>query len=928
MKRLFRLFSALSFGAIILVGCGEASRTVEEHMDAAVAFRGQGEDDAAVLELKAAIKKAPDDHSARWLLGTIYLSQGESAAAAKELERSMELGHDPGEVVIPLAEALLQERRYGAVLDQTEGLGNLAGEDQVRLWVLRGHAQKGLNAYNEADELYDRALALSSDDAEAMLGKAEIQARQNSFDEARDWITLSLESDPSLSRAWSLLGEIEQLSGDLKAAENAFSKAIEVNPEGVHELASRGIVRLSMGKVGQAASDINMAWRLNNLKPLKQPLVYYAAGLLALENDNYERAAQALEEMLQFEPNYLPARYYLATAHYRMGNLEQADQGATFVLERTPNFVGAHRLYAAVKLAQRDYVEARQVLENILSFVPDDHWSRSMLADIGVLEGSPEDALENYHRLVELYPESEKAHRNLALGLMMVDPEKSREVVLERIEESGASVETSTLVMLSFVRSGKWDEAIAAGRDLVAMDRDNWDAHTLLAGAYMGKGDDASARASLREALALKPGNPNAASNLARLEVEAGDFVEARRLYEEILRYNPDEIAPILFLSTLDQQEGDIEGAIARLEAAVKRHPKDVMLHFRLATLYNVTGQPSQVVSMTYWLAPEVARAGLMLDALGSAYFALGQYGAAIEVQQKLVEAEPNLPGGHFVLSRSYLASGEIALAKEELQRTLELNPEHKGARIMRVQLMRLERRIDEAVELLVALPPELAQTPQVLVEKGWIAIYAEDYAQAEQYFSEALERAPINDIVIQLALSRWQAGKKDAALDTYRAWLRKNPGDAKVLIHLANSNMQLGLDHAALKSFRKLESLNPENPVVLNNIAWLLRSKDTDEALAYAQRAVNLAPTWSAALDTLGSIHLELEEYDLARRSFGQALERSPGNPDIRYHMAMVAVRTGQSDEARDILQSILGDPALAFASRDDAEALLASLN
>ncbi len=930
MRGAISLWLRLVLVTLILGACGADDRTPQEHIDAAVAFEAQGQLDAAIQELKAALQQSPDLSDARFLLGSIQLRTGDHSAAAKELMRSFELGYDPEVLAIPLATALLSQREYQELIDVAGDLPNLTGDDQVQLLVLRGHALTGLGELEEGDALYDMALSLKDDAAEARLGKAQVEANRGNLEKARAWIASALDADPKLNSAWSLLGDIEQFDGNLEAAEIAYSEALKIKAESVHELASRALVRLARDDLNGARQDVTQAMRLNTRAPMKQPLAYYAQGQLRLKSGNYEKAIQSLEKMLEYTPDYLPARYYLGIAHYRLGNIEQADQNATLFRTRAPRFPGAHRLYAAVKYSQGEFDEAREVLENLLSFIPEDTWSLAMLSDIALVQGDASQSVEGYRRLVELYPDSVSAHRNLALGLMVMDPKQARQVLLEQLDKEGGgerATETKTLVLLSYLRAQQWDEAVVAAQDLIADDGKNWDAYTLLAGAYTGKGETDKAREAYRQALQLRPGNMNAANNLARLEVKSGNLKAARTLYEEMRDNNPDEVAPILYLNALDQQEGKFEEAQARLESAIATHPAETTLKLALARLYLTTGQPSSVLSMSYELNADQANSPAMLQVLGDAQFALGQPAAAAEVYEKLVRAVPDVATLHYLLGRAYASAGRLGDAYEQLQEAVQIDDEHYASQILRIQLLRLENKGAQARQLLTALDSQLTDRPEVLVEQGWLALYENDFDAARAAFEKAFARAPINDMVVQLGVVDWQDGKPEAAIERYKEWLAKNPDDPKILIHLGNTYLQLGMDDDAVRVFESLRKLNPDNPVVLNNLAWLLRKTSPDKAMDYAERTVQLAPGWGAALDTLGSIQLEQGDLNRAERSFEQALQRSPGNPDIRYHLAVVSARRGNTGQAVTILKAILADRDTPFASRAEAEQLLASL-
>ena len=586
---------------------------------------------------------------------------------------------------------------------------------------------------------------------------------------------------------------------------------------------------------------------------------------MSLKQQKYPQAVISFDKLLELEPNNLPAKYFLAVAHYRQGNVEQADQLASAFRAQAPQYPGGHRLYAAIKFTQGEFAEAQEILEDLLSFEPDDRWVLGLLADIAIIRGNPEQSIESYRRIVELDSGSSDSSTQLALGLMMTDPAESRELLQSQAERDGASPQLKALVIVSYLKAGEWDEAIAAASELTRDMPENWDAYTLLGGAYLGNGEDEKARVALTRALELQPGNPNAANNLARLELDAGNDAAARALYEQILKAHPERVAPVLFLSALDQQNENFEDALQRLEVAVAAHPKDLSVNLALARLNLRVGQPSKNISMSYDLAKELRENPLLLQVMGDSQFALGQFDAAADIYEKLIAQIQNDAGLYYRLGRTYAAQGQLSDANAQLQKVNQIDPQNYSAKILRVHLLRLENKSAQASQLLNELVPEYEDRPEILIEQGWLAMYQNKFEEAVTAFQKALEQAPDNTIVVQLGAAQWNAGDKAATVDGYEEWLRANPDDMKVKVHLANTYLQWGKDDEAIAAFEELLGLNPENPVVLNNLAWLLRERDSDRALKYAETSLKESPNWAAGLDTMGSIRLARGENDLA---------------------------------------------------------------
>ncbi|MFK7976874.1 MAG: XrtA/PEP-CTERM system TPR-repeat protein PrsT [Halioglobus sp.] len=925
MKR--SVASAVIF-IFILLGLGACAeeKTTAEYVAFAKSFREVGDLDSAVVELKNALRQSPDSVEARWILGSIYLDTGDGEGAEKELRRCADLGMEYSDIVVPLMQAMVQQEKYREVIDTLFDEPSMDDDALKNIWLMRGHSYLKLQELAPADEAFDKALALVEADPEALLGKARVAANRDTFEKARSWLDKVFAADPAYAPAWSFLGDLEQFQQNPEAAEQAYTKALESRPNDVYDLASRAMMRIFQNKLKSAEQDFQSARRENARLKIKQPLVLYVRGQLNLKRNKNEIAAAAFDTMLEQTPSYLPARFFLAVAHYKQGNIEQAEENLGIFRAKAPRYTAGHRLYAALKFSQGNYNEARQVLEDLLSFDPDDAWSLALLADVAVLEGDPDKSVENYRRIVELHPESEGAHLRLALGLMLEDQEAARRALAEA-ERKGQNVgQTRLLAVVSHLNASDWDSAIATAKKLVEEQPDNWDALTLLGGAYVGSGEVGEARKMFNRALQLKPGNPNAASNLARLELKDGNIEGARKLYEDVLKYQPAEPSALLALSTLDQQQGEYERATKRLEDAVAESPNNLSLRLGLARLYLRTGQPSRNLSLVYEAKGDEATDPRILEVLGRSQMALGQYPLALNNFKNLVEAR-NDADSNYLLAQALMQNGNLQDGKAALDKVVKLQPDHLGASVMRVRMLRQQNRPDEALEKFDDIDPAYANRPEVLIENGWLSLHKKDYNESIAAFGQAFEIVPSSMLVIQLGIAHWNAGQQKAALKVYQDWLKDNPEDRQVMFHLANSYMERGDDSEAVAVYRTMDKLKSDDSIITNNIAWLLRDTNPTEAMQWAQKTVELTPEWGAGLDTLGVLQLAKGDLTQAHRTFEKASQAAPNSPDIRYHLALATSRIGEGDQAARILKALLSAPG-DFESRPEAEALLQKLS
>lgn len=147
------------------------------------------------------------------------------------------------------------------------------------------------------------------------------------------------------------------------------------------------------------------------------------------------------------------------------------------------------------------------------------------------------------------------------------------------------------------------------------------------------------------------------------------------------------------------------------------------------------------------------------------------------------------------------------------------------------------------------------------------------------RYATVVIRPADPNAKALRAAVQLEEEGKLDAATQTYRDILAKDPRSLLAWTNLGNTEMRAGRAAAAEEAFRKALELDSEAADTLNNLAWLLyEQKRVDEAEPLARKAaVTKAPDVWMRLDTLARILAAGGKCDEARATFRQALAAVP---------------------------------------------------
>jgi len=231
-----------------------------------------------------------------------------------------------------------------------------------------------------------------------------------------------------------------------------------------------------------------------------------------------------------------------------------------------------------------------------------------------------------------------------------------------------------------------------------------------------------------------------------------------------------------------------------------------------------------------------------------------------------------------------------------------------------------------EQLDLLNRLLRVSDDDPRMVARKADLYVGNSDYAQAEALIAGLRERYPDDaGVMRKLVGVQRAAGEAGAAITTLEDWIDAHPEDDPARLMLAQVYAEQGRDESALALLRDLAAAYPANAAILNNLAWLMRDSDPEQALKYAEQAHRLAPKDPAFLDTLGALLLARDEGKRALELLDQAHYAEPGDATIAYHYARALAMVKRRGDARLVLLDLIDRP---FPEQEAARQLLAELS
>ena len=919
-----RLAVALCLGVALAACDAHADTSVEEFLRRAQAYYETGEFSSGVVEIKNALQQEPKNAAARLLLGRISLELGDGAGAENQLRRAAGLGVPEEGLRALLGRAMLMQGHYEELLEEIENDAAAPSELVPELLILRARAQSSLGDLPAAEDSFGKVLLREPGNVTALVGLGAVALRSNQPEEAQWLLDRAMKLAPEDPDVIALRGDLLYELRQYAEAEEAYRKVADLRPDDPRYLLPLARAQVAAGKTDEAIALLD---RFLAVAP-RHPGANYLRALAAYRSEDYAATLRHIDLVLAGIPDDLQSLLLAGAASYAQNQNEQAYRYLWRYLSDVPADAWARKLLGATLLRLGRPAEATEVLEPLADLSLDDAETVRLIGEAARRSGDFESAEAYYRRLTTLRPEDAAARTRLAaIKVSLGQTEEAIEDLSKVIEDDPTLDQPRVMLVLTHLRSNDFDSAVEAARGLQESNPDNPIGYTLRGIAHYGKRDIEQARAAFLEALEIKPGVVDASRNLAILELEAGNAERARPLLKEALERNPDHLRVLMQLANLERHQERWEDARSWLEQAVQAHPAEIEPRIRLGMILLRLEDPAGALAVTENYLFEQPENPDLLEVIGRGRLDAGRPADAAVTLRSLVELRPDSITANLLLAAAFRRSDNLRGSRKQLERVLELAPDHLQAKIALTDVMSRENDLQAATEMLAELKQAAPDNPAVIELEGGLAMADGRYAGAVALFRRAADLHPNADLTLRVVYAQERAGDPEGALETLKAWLERNPDDARIRTVLADRHLKGDRFEAAKSNYLLVAEAEPGNLVVRNNLAWvLLRLGDERAALPHAQRALDMAPESPVVMDTLGSVMLEMGQTEQAVAMLQEAADRDSSNAEIRYHLAKALAQQGETSAARDILREVLSSES-GFSERGDAQSLFDQL-
>ncbi|WP_236102062.1 tetratricopeptide repeat protein [Methylotetracoccus oryzae] len=389
------------------------------------------------------------------------------------------------------------------------------------------------------------------------------------------------------------------------------------------------------------------------------------------------------------------------------------------------------------------------------------------------------------------------------------------------------------------------------------------------------RGDYAGALEHYLEAAKLTP-DPKVAERATQIALYAknlGSAAEAAALWSQ---RDPSNTAPKRISAILNLKQGNLEQGVAQLRTLLSLPSVDV---------------ESTLIELVKMLDGELSKED------------------GLRVMKSLQEAFPHVAEVHFAYALLATNKGEYALALDQTQKALSMQPRWSRAQLLQAQLMSQMGDSESARDIIrkaVSRDPANDRLRLILAQ---FLTKTGDLRGAERELKGVLSRDPGNDDArFGLAVLLLETGKEDSA----RAELRKLLGTEK---WRGQASFYLGLlelrqNHLpeALVFFDSVDSGPSEFDARVNAVTVLVSLGRVDEARGRLSELRQRFPNESLRLYLVeADLLVKRKEPQAAFDLLTSALAEDPGRAELLYSRALIADQLGRADLLEADLRAVI---------------------
>lgn len=580
---------------------------VPDHLGALMIVGGaqfaRGENEQAVARLRPFVARVPQHEPARRVLGEALLRVGDPAGARQVLQPLVDENKEDAQLLAMVGAAALQA---GDLEDSKASFQRLAAAQpdnaaaRAQLGLVRldlGEVEEGL-----ADL---EASAERNPDTRSLAVLAAGYIRTGKLDEALEVAERLAQEHPDLAVGPTVAGIVHVWKDEPGQARAAFREARRRDPDAVGAALNLAILEARQGDLDAALQLLTEALQDNP----EDPRVLQRLGEVEAQMGRLDQAAARFAEVVALRPDDVQSKLSLARVHLQAGEPRKALDLTRRLLPTHPDDFRLVEVAGRAHLALEQTDQAVRVLRSFVEAHPEAVEPRLALAQALVGAGERDTATAQLEQALELEPQNVRARLALArLVNAEGDPERARGILAEL---DGAADNPRVLELRGDIAATEEEFADAVDAYRAAFGQEPTSERAVKLAVVQRRAGNPDYRSTLESWLAEHPGDVTARLAMADANLAAQDYDAAREHYRRILQTAPDNVVVLNNLAWLLWNDGEAKAAVPHIEKALELAPESPQVLDTAGVIFLAAGDVQRAVNLLTAAAEKSADASI-----------------------------------------------------------------------------------------------------------------------------------------------------------------------------------------------------------------------------------------------------------------------------------------------------------------------------
>lgn len=277
---------------------------------------------------------------------------------------------------------------------------------------ISGACYAGLEKFDKAIELYEKALSVNPDYAEAHNNLGIVLHNLNLLDDAVKSYIAAISINPNYAEAHNNLGNSQGKLGQLSDAIRSYEKALIIKPNFNDAFNNLGFAHKELGEFNEAARSYEKIIKINP----EFAEAYNNLGVALIGLNKTDDAIENYQKALEINPEFAEAYNNLGIALRKKNQIMGAIKSFKKAIYFNANYFQAHLNLGGAfhEIGQLDY--SVNSYKDAIAINPN---YAEVFNDLGVVLqelGRVDSSVKNYERAINLKPDYFEAHNNLGIA--------------------------------------------------------------------------------------------------------------------------------------------------------------------------------------------------------------------------------------------------------------------------------------------------------------------------------------------------------------------------------------------------------------------------------------------------------------------------------------------------------------------------------